>query len=99
MVDVYIQDNLAVAVRATQLGWIFQKCVTKDMGLKFAGVEKLLQEKNLPCFPSGKLKYLLPIVETFSTMPVKKYGPGLQNPVTSANEKYQNVLPASSKLI
>ena len=35
-----------MVVRAIQLDWIFLQCITSNTGYVFAGIEKLLQEKN-----------------------------------------------------
>ena len=47
----------------------------------------------------GKSKSLTPLTGILSTMPVKKAGLGLQNPVTSADEKYLSSRRASTELI
>ena len=73
--------------------------VTRDTGYEFAGVEKLLQETFLPRLFFGKSKFIPSVVGTLSTMPVKKYRPGLQNPVKSSNEKYLSDLHARSEMI
>ena len=53
--------------------------MTKDTGHVFSGVEKLLQEKNLPCLFFVKSKYHPPIIGTLSTILVRKSGLGLQD--------------------
>ena len=59
----------------------------------------MIQETFLPCIFFGKTKYLFPIVVYLTTMPVKKSGLGLLNPVTSANDKYLSFQKASTKFI
>ena len=57
---------------------------------------------NKTCLPHlffGKLKSLPPTIGTSSTMPVKKNGLGLQNLVTSANEKILSSQRTSTELI
>ena len=78
----YPQEITAAVIRAIQSGWIFLQRVTKDMGQAFTGVEKLLRETFLPRLFFVKLKSLQPIVGILSTIPVKKVGLGLQDPVT-----------------
>ena len=73
--------------------------VTKDTGYEIAGVEKLLQENVLPSIFFGKSKYFPSIVVTLSTIAFNKYSLGLQDPVTSDNNKYLSFLHTSSKLI
>ena len=80
------ESNLAV-VRAIQSERIFLQRVTKNTRYSFAGVEKLLRETFLSCLFFRKSISLPPIVGTLSTILVKKAGLGLQNPVTSADEK------------
>ena len=48
----------------------------------------MIWEKNLPRLSEEKTKPLSSIVGSLSTMPVKKTGLGLLNPVKSAKEKY-----------
>ena len=69
------------------------------MGYMFTGVEKLLQETFLPCLSFKKPKYLPPIVGTLSKMKVNKSGLCLQNPVTSADEKFLILQRADTELI
>ena len=40
-----------------------------------------------------------PILRTSITIPVKKYSPGLQNPVASAHKKYESLQCASVELV
>ena len=86
-------------VRAIQSEWIFLQRVTWDTGDAFVGVEKMIQENFLyrPFF--RKTKTLSPIVGDIVTMPFKKYGLGLLNPVTSAQEKYLISQWGSAELI
>ena len=46
------------------------------------------QETFMPRLFFGNSKTLSPIAGTLSKMPVKKYGLGLLNPVTSVNENF-----------
>ena len=55
--------------------------------------------KNLPRLFFGKKKTLPPIVGALSTMPVKKYGLELLNPLTSAQEKYLISQRGSAELV
>ena len=55
--------------------------------------------KHFASYFFGKSKYIPPIVRTLSTMLFKKVGLVLKYPLTSANEKYQTLLLASSKLV
>ena len=55
--------------------------------------------KPFPRIFFGKPKYLPPIVGTLSTTTVKKSGLGIQEPLTSANNKYLSLIHARSKLI
>ena len=57
----------------------------------FAGVEKIIWETFLYRFFFGKKKSLTPLIVDLSTMPVKKSGLGLQNPMTFADEKYPSL--------
>ena len=79
-----------------QLEWIFLQHVTKGTGHT---VEKLIRETFLSCLFFGKYKSLLYIIRTLSRMPVKKSGLGLQDPMTSSNDKYLSLLCAISDLI
>ena len=84
--DKYHQESYATVVRAIQLHWIFLKHVTKNMVDTFAGMDKLLWEIFLPRHFFRKPKYLPTIVGNLSTTTINKDGPGLQNPVMSANK-------------
>ena len=77
---------------------IFVTC-DKNMGYVFTGVKKLLWETFLPRLFIVKSKYLPPIVESLSTILDKKSGLGLQNMVTSANERILSLKRASTELI
>ena len=88
MAGKYPQESYAAVVRAIQLGWIFLKCVMKNTGCAFVGVEKLSYKNFLPFLFLIKSKYFPSIVVTLSMIPVNKSGLGLQYPVTSADEKY-----------
>ena len=68
-------------------------------GGEFVGVESMIRENFLPCLVFRKTKSLSPIVGALSTMPVKKSGLGLLNPVMSAKEKYISYQRGSAKLI
>ena len=70
----------------------------KNTRYAFTGVEKLLQETFLPHLFFGRLN-ISPIVGTLSTMPVKKYGLVLPNPVMSAKEKFLSSQRAVTELI
>ena len=59
----------------------------------------MIQETFLPCIFFGNTKTLSPIVGALSTMPVKKAGLGLLNPVTSEKEKYLSSQRGSAELI
>ena len=75
-------------IRAIQSEWIFLQRVTWDTGDTFSGVENIIQETFLPRLFFRNMKTLSPVVGALSTMPVKKYGLGLLNSVTSAQKKY-----------
>ena len=92
----YPQEIYAAVVRAIQSEWIFLQHVIKNMRYAFTGVDKLLQETFLPGLFLIKPKSLPSIVGTLSTFPVKKYGPGLQNPVMSVDEKFLILQRAST---
>ena len=62
-------------------------------------MEKLFGKTLLPLLSFRKSKYLPPIVGTLSTIMVKKSGIGIQDPVTSANNKCLSLIHASSELI
>ena len=53
----------------------------------------------MPCLFFGKLKYLPSVIKSLSKFLVKKYGLGLQNPVTSANDKFLSSQHESTELI
>ena len=59
----------------------------------------MIQEKNSPRLFFIKSKYLSPMVGTLSTIPAKKSGLGLLNPVTPAKEKYLISQRESAELI
>ena len=46
----------------------------------------------LPCIFFIKYKSMPPIIVTIITLPMKKYGLGLQKPVTSADENFQSCI-------
>ena len=95
----YPQESYAVVLREIQSEWIFLQCVTWDTGDAFVGVEKMIQDNFLPHLFFGNTKTLSPIVGALSTMLVMKYGMGLLNPVTSAQEKYLTYQRGSAELI
>ena len=68
-------------------------------GYAFLGVEKIIRETFLPRLFFGKTKKLSPIVGTLITMTIKVAGPGLLNPVTSANETCLRYKRGSAELI
>ena len=76
------QEIYTVVVCEIQSEWVFIQRVTWEMGDAFAGVEKMIWEDFLPRLFFGKTKTLSPIVGAISTMPVKKSGLRLMNPVT-----------------
>ena len=84
----YPQESYAAVVRAIQSEWIFLQRVTWDTGNSFAGVEKMICKTLFPRLFFGKTKNLSPVVGDLSTMPVRKSGLGILNPVMSAQEKY-----------
>ena len=54
----YPQESYSTVVRMIQPKWIFLQRVTKNMGVEFAGVEKLLQEKIvLPFLQKVKISH------------------------------------------
>ena len=69
------------------------------MGDTFAGAEKMIQEMFLPHLFFGKTRTLSPVVGALSTMPAKKAGLGLLNPVTSEKEKYLSYQRGSAELV
>ena len=80
----YTQESYPPVVSAIQSESIFLQRVTWYMGDAFAGVQKIIRETFLPHLFFRKTKILSPIVGDQSTMPVKKSGLGLLNPVTSS---------------
>ena len=72
--------------------------MTKDTVKAFVGLEKFLQKNFCPCLFFGKPKTLPPTIGALSTLLENKSGLGLQNPVTSANEKYNSLLRTSCKM-
>ena len=77
---------------------ISTKCHQEHGGYVFASVEDALGT-FLPRLFFGKTKYLSPIVGSLSTMPVKKYGLLILNPVTTAKENYLSSQQVSAELI
>ena len=69
------------------------------MGDAFVGVGNILKETFLPHLFFRKKKSLSPIVGDLSTIPVKKYGLGLLNQVSSAKEKYVSYQQESVEII
>ena len=65
----------------------------------FAGVEKMIRENVLSPIFFGKTKYSSLIVGPLSTIPEKKSGSGLLNPVTSEKDKYLISQRATTELI
>ena len=59
----------------------------------------MIQETLLPHLFFGNTKSLSPIVGAISTMPVKKFGLGLLNPVTPAQDKYLCSQRGSAELV
>ena len=59
----------------------------------------MIRKTFLPCILFRKTKNLSPVVGDLSTMPVKKYGMGLLNPVTSDQEKYSSSTQGSVELV
>ena len=64
----------------------FIQRVTWDTGDSFAGLEKIIYETFLPRLFFRNTKSLSPVLGDLSTIPVKKSGLGLLNPVTSSQE-------------
>ena len=83
----YPQESNVAVECAIQLEWIYLQHVMDNTRDVFASMEKLLQENFFPCLFLGKSKSLTPLIGTLSTVPVTKSVLGLQNPMTSANEK------------
>ena len=71
----------------------------ENTGDVFAGAGKHLQETFLSCLFFKKSKSFSSFIGTLSTITANKSGLGLQNPVTSANEKYLSLQCASMELI
>ena len=88
-----------MAARTIQSEWIILQRATKDMGQAFMGLEKVMLENVLSHLFFGRLKTLPPVVGTLSTFLVNKSKMGLQNSVTSAEEKYTSFLCARYDLI
>ena len=86
-------------VHAIQYEWIFLQRLTKYMEQAFTGVGKVLWENFLPCLFFGISKIPPPVAGDLSMFPVKKSGLVIQNPVTSAAEKYTSSLRVSYRLI
>ena len=63
------------------------------------GVEKTIRKTFLPRLFFRKTKTLYPIVGSISTIPVKKSGLVLLNPVTSAQENYLRSTQGSVELV
>ena len=80
----YPQESYAVVVHSIQPEWKFLQRVKNNTGDALKGVEKMLQETFLSCLFFGKSKSLSPIIGTLSTIPFKRSGLGLLNPVTPA---------------
>ena len=94
----YPQESYAAVVCSIQSEWIFLQRVTWYTGGAFAGVEKMIRGTFLPRLFFRK-KTHSPIVGSLSTMPVKKSGLGLLNPVTSAKDEYLSSQRGSVELI
>ena len=86
-------------VRVIQSEWIFLQRITWDTGDAFAGVDKMIREQILPPLFFGNTKTLSSVVGALSTIPVKKYGLGILNPVTSAQENYLSFTQGSKELV
>ena len=84
---------------AVQSEWMFLQHVTKDMLQAFTRPGKVLRENFLPRIFFGKFKTLPQIVGDLSMLPVNKSGMGLQNPMTSVEDKYTSSLIASDDII
>ena len=87
MAGKYPHDSYAALFCVIQLEWIFLQSMTKYMGRMFTGLENILRETFLPHLFFVKSKSLPHILGTLSTMLVNKSGLGLQDSVTSANDK------------
>ena len=68
------------------------------MGKAFKLFEKILPKTNLRLF-FGRSKTLPPVLGYQSKLPVKKSGVGLQNSMTSSEDKYTSSLCASYGII
>ena len=79
----YTQESYAGVVRSIQLERPFIYRVTDNTGDAFMGVEEMLRETFLPRLFLVKSKSFSPIVVNISTIPVKKSGLDLLNPMTS----------------
>ena len=95
----YPQESYYAVAHAIQPEWIFLKRITWDTGGAFKEVEKISREIILPCLFLRKTKTLSPIVVDLITMMVKKFRPGLLDPVTSAKEKYLGFQQGSAEII
>ena len=85
-------------VQSNQSGYFFNTS-PGTQETPFAGVDKMIQENFFPRLFFGQTKTLSPIVGSLSTMPVKKSGLGILNPVTSAQEKYISYQQESAELV
>ena len=83
----YLQKSYATVACTIQSEWIFLERVTWYMVDAFAVVDKMLQETLFVSSFLQKEKSLSTIVGALSTMPVKKSGLGLLNPLTSGKGK------------
>ena len=99
MAEKYPQESYTWVAHAIQSEWIFLQRMSKNTEDVFAGVDNLLWETFLPCIFFRKPKSLPPIAGILSMTPVNKSGLGLQNLVTSADEKYLSFQRASTELI
>ena len=70
-----------------------------NTGYELAGTENLLQETFLPHLLVRKLKSLTSLIETQTTIPVKKSSLGLQNFILSMEENYLIPRRTSMELI
>ena len=76
-----------MVAREIQLEWISFQCMTKYLGQEFEGLEKFLRETFLTHILFEKSKTLSPVEGAQITLPLKKTGMGLHNPVKLAAEK------------
>ena len=88
--------RLRHSVPIDTIGVDISQCVRNNKGYEFLGVEKLLWGTFLPHLFFGNSKYLPTTVGTLSTMPFKKSSLGLQNLVTSADERLLGLQCAST---